>query len=134
MLKRSLLAQLEAEEVLFVELETREDGSHCELVQFTFERFSDHAIATRLMDDHLDNANPSASFADGMTLYDVAFGKTPIGEAGLSKPSPFSYRSALGSSFRTCSLGSTFPGSLRTRFLKVFCGVSKRDSQKGRWS
>src|SRR5690606_33814464 len=58
MLERSLLAQLETEGVLSVELETQEDGSHNEMVRFTFERFSDHAIASKLLDDHLNIANP----------------------------------------------------------------------------
>ena len=55
-LEKSLLAQLENEGLLTIEPLRQDDGSLTEMVRFTFERLSDHAIAGRLLDDHLNVA------------------------------------------------------------------------------
>lgn len=64
-LERSLLAQLESEGVIALEPVRQDDGSFATMVRFTFERYSDHAIAKRLLDEHLDPSNPHGSFAKG---------------------------------------------------------------------
>jgi len=69
---RDLLTQLESEGLLTVEVGTRDDVSGddaAEVVRFTFQRFSDHALATHLLDTHLDPAAPAQAFADGGSLH-----------------------------------------------------------------
>lgn len=56
---RDLLTQLESEGMLTVEVD--DDGA--EVVRFTFQRFSDHVIAARLIDVHIGAASPAAAFA-----------------------------------------------------------------------
>ncbi|HTU12637.1 MAG TPA: hypothetical protein VMG08_17240 [Allosphingosinicella sp.] len=73
-LDRSLLAQLESEGILAVEPVRQEDGSVSSMVRFTFERYSDHAIAARLLQEHLDKADVTASFAVGTRLGELTFG------------------------------------------------------------
>lgn len=118
MLERSLLAQLEAEGVLSIELETRDDGSHGELVRFTFERFSDHAIATRLLDDHLDNANPSASFAHGMALCDIAFGEESYRRGGVIEALAIQLPERASVELPDLFVGEDLPWVAREAFLE----------------
>jgi hypothetical protein len=82
-LDQSLLAQLESEGVLAVELVRQEDDSLGEIVRFSFERFSDHAIAARLLDEHLDAADPKRSFNPGTELHEYVFGETNYRRAGI---------------------------------------------------
>jgi hypothetical protein len=118
MLERSLLTQLEAEGVLSVELETRDDGSHGELVRFTFERFSDHAIARKLLDDNLDNANPSASFADGMPLREVAFGKESYRRGGVVEALAIQLSERAGVELPDMFVGERLPRGAKEAFLE----------------
>lgn len=83
LLESSLLAQLENEGVLAIEPVVMDDGTHGELVRFTFERFSDHAIASKLLDDHLDAGNVTASFADGTPLSNYILGDEAYERAGV---------------------------------------------------
>jgi hypothetical protein len=81
--ERSLLAQLESEGVVAIEPVMGEDGKLSETVRFTFERYSDHRIATLLIDRHLDSSNPSASFATGMPLAEIVTGNEAYERAGI---------------------------------------------------
>ncbi|MBZ9605050.1 hypothetical protein [Phyllobacterium chamaecytisi] len=81
--EKSLLAQLESEGVIAVEPVMDEDGKLTETVRFTFERYSDHRIATLLIDRHLDPSNPSASFATGTPLAEVVTGDRAYERAGI---------------------------------------------------
>ena len=82
-LERSLLSQFESEGLLAVEPARQEDGSIAEMVRFTFERFSDHSIATRLFDDHLNINDVASSFRDGQVLKEFAFGRDNYERAGI---------------------------------------------------
>ena len=64
-LDTSLLTQLESEGVLSIEPVRGDDGSLAEMVRFTFERFSDHAIAEKLLADHLNKNDVLGSFRAG---------------------------------------------------------------------
>lgn len=81
--ERSLLAQLESEGVVAVEPVMGEDGKLSETVRFTFERYSDHRIATLLIDRHLDSSNPLASFAAGTPLAEIVTGNRAYERAGI---------------------------------------------------
>jgi hypothetical protein len=81
--ERSLLPQLESEGVLAVEPVTAEGGTVVTTVRFTFERFSDHRIAKRLFDQHLDVTNPKKSFAAGTPLYAYVNSDTAYEHAGV---------------------------------------------------
>lgn len=81
--EQSLLLQLESEGVLTIEPIRQEDGSLEELVRFTFERFSDHAIATRLFQDCLDKGDVAGSFQAGKLLHDFVFGDANYHRAGI---------------------------------------------------
>ena len=72
-LEKVLLSQLESEGLLAVEPVRRQDGSIAEMVRFTFERFSDHAIAARLLDNHLNINDVASSFREGQPLQDFLF-------------------------------------------------------------
>ena len=82
-LEKSLLAQLESEGLLTVEPLRQDDGSLAEMVRFTFERFSDHAIASRLLDDHLNTNDVASSFRAGQPLHNCVFGSKNYERAGI---------------------------------------------------
>jgi hypothetical protein len=82
-LRQSLLAQLENEGVIVVEPVLMDDTSRGEVVRFTFERFSDHVIATHLLDTHLDVSRPVESFGRETKLYDVVGGTKSYAYAGV---------------------------------------------------
>ena len=82
-LGKSLLVQLQNEGLLTVELMRQDDGSSSEMVRFTFERYSDHAIARRLFDEHLDTTAITASFQTGQPLHEFAFGPPNHERAGV---------------------------------------------------
>ncbi len=82
-LEKSLLSQLESEGLLVVEPMRREDGSIEEMVRFTFERFSDHVIAARLLDNHLNTSDVVSSFSDGQPLRKSVFGTENYQRAGI---------------------------------------------------
>ena len=79
----ALLTQFEHEGLLTVDLMPDEGGTSVEMVRFTFERFSDHAISSRLLDDHLDSKNFRASFDAGRPLYEYVFGPRSYERAGI---------------------------------------------------
>ena len=81
--EKSLLAQLESEGLLTVEPVRQDDGSLAEMVRFTFERFSDHAIASRLLDDHLNIHDVASSFQDDTPLHECVFGPENYERAGI---------------------------------------------------
>lgn len=81
--ERDLLSQLENEGVLTVEVVAQEDDTSAQEVRFTFQRFSDHAIATRWLGDHLDKSDPQASFAAGMPLHALVAGEQAYRNSGV---------------------------------------------------
>ena len=82
-LEKSLLTQLESEGLLTVEMLSQNDGPSIELVRFTFERMSDHVIAKRLLDDHLDESDVTSSFHDDQPLQTHVFGPNNFARAGI---------------------------------------------------
>ena len=82
-LEKSLLTQLESEGLLTVEPLRQDDGSLAEMVRFTFERFSDHAIASRLLDDHLQTHDVASSFQADQPLHKCVFGPENYERAGI---------------------------------------------------
>ncbi|WP_439528000.1 hypothetical protein [Pannonibacter sp.] len=81
--ERSLLAQLESEGVIAVEPVTDDDGRLSEIVRFTFERYSDHRIATLLLNDHLVETDPAKSFEPGSKLAEFILGRDAYERAGV---------------------------------------------------
>jgi hypothetical protein len=82
-LDRSLLAQLESEGVIALEPVRKADGSIVRMVRHTFERYSDHAIAARLLEEHLNPDDPTGSFAAGTPLGQFTFGAKNYRNAGV---------------------------------------------------
>ena len=82
-LDKALLPQLESEGLLTVEVVPGGDGSLTKAVRFTFERYSDHAIASRLLDDHLDTSDVHGSFSAGSPLHEVLHGPRNVQAAGV---------------------------------------------------
>ena len=82
-LEKSLLAQLESEGLLTIEPLRQDDGSLAEMVRFTFERISDHAIASRLLDDHLNIYHVARSFRADQPLHKCVFGPENYECAGI---------------------------------------------------
>lgn len=82
-LERSLLSQFESEGLLAVEPVAQDDGSVVAMVRFTFERFSDHAIAKHLLDSHLNIDDASSSFQPNQPLHEFVFGERNYENAGV---------------------------------------------------
>ena len=82
-IEKSLLTQLESEGLLTVEPLRQDDGSLAEMVRFTFERFSDHAIASRLLDEHLNTQNVAGSFQADQPLQKFVFGPRNYERMGI---------------------------------------------------
>ncbi|MDA8205949.1 MAG: hypothetical protein M0Z36_07760 [Thermaerobacter sp.] len=82
-LAKSLLSQLESEGLLTIEPVRQDDGVLVEMVRFTFERFSDHAIAAQLFRDHLRKDNVSGSFQLDQALYQFVFGPNGYKHVGI---------------------------------------------------
>jgi len=81
--ERSLLIQLESEGVVTIEPVLDENGGRKEVVRFTFERFSDHVRAARLLEQHLNTKDPAASFASGQPLYACVADTSAYERAGV---------------------------------------------------
>lgn len=82
-LERSLMFLLESEGALDTYPVVLDDGSHGEMVRFTFQRYSDYFIAQKLLDDHLNVAEPTASFSIGTPLNDFITGNNAWRNAGV---------------------------------------------------
>ena len=82
-LEKSLLSQLESEGLLTVEPLRQDDGSLAQMVRFTFERFSDHAIASSLLDDHLNTHDVASSFQVDQSLHECVFEPENYERAGI---------------------------------------------------
>ena len=82
-LERSLLPQLESEGLITVEAIRPDDKSVAEVVRFTFERFSDHVIASHLLDKYIDASDVAGSFQAGQPLQDFVFGPKNYERAGI---------------------------------------------------
>lgn len=66
--EQSLVQQLESEGVIAIEPVQDDEGKLVEQVRFTFERYSDFRIASRLLEQHFNASDPKASFAKGAPL------------------------------------------------------------------
>lgn len=82
-LDRSLISQLENEGLLAVEPILQDDDTTAMMVRFTFERISDHLVAKRLLDDHLDATDVSKSFETGRPLAEIVLGDRSHRFAGI---------------------------------------------------
>ena len=82
-LEKSLLSLLESEGLLTVEVVPQDNGPSTKAIRFTFERYSDHAIASRLLDDHLDESDVEGSFSVGRPLYEFVLGPRNFEAAGI---------------------------------------------------
>jgi hypothetical protein len=83
LLERSLLTQLQNEGAIAVKAVQGENGLRSDEVRFTFERFSDHQIAQRLLDQYLIAGDSTASFATGTPLHEVISGDDSYMRAGV---------------------------------------------------
>ncbi|MGR7996943.1 hypothetical protein [Xanthobacter sp. ZOL 2024] len=81
---QSLFFQLEHEGVLAVE-PVQEKGATVEMVRFTFERLSDHRIAQRLLDIHVEAGDPKPAFAVGGPLAPYVIGSRAVRHAGIAE-------------------------------------------------
>lgn len=82
-LEHSLLPQLVFEGLFSVEPVMQNDEAVVEQVRFTFERFSDYAVAQRALEQWLDTGDVAASFASGTPLRELAFGDDHYLRAGV---------------------------------------------------
>jgi hypothetical protein len=82
-LDRSLLSQFESEGIIALEPVRQVDGSVSSMARFTFERYSDHAIAARLLQEHLNPSDSTASFVAGTRLGELTFGAENYRYAGI---------------------------------------------------
>ncbi|WP_302141539.1 hypothetical protein [Halomonas alkalicola] len=81
---QDLFFQLENEGVIAVE-PVREGDATIEMVRFTFERMSDHLIAQRLLDTHVDDGDPVPAFATGGLLEPYVAGRDSYQFAGIAE-------------------------------------------------
>jgi hypothetical protein len=84
--ERSLLSQLENEGVVAIEPVDDDVGAITEMVRFSFERYSDHRIAHRLLEQHFKPDEPQKSFVPGAPLrayieHDDAYERAGVIEA-----------------------------------------------------
>ncbi len=78
-----LLIQLESEGLLTIEPLQQADGPDSKMVRFTFERYSDHRIADKLLSEHLDPKDIKQSFDLDTTLGQFVFGAKSYQQAGV---------------------------------------------------
>lgn len=81
--EKSLLSQLESEGFLTIEPIKGDDNCTVEMVRFTFERFSDYAIAHELLKNNLDTESVSLSFQKNSPLYKLIFDRQNYRNAGI---------------------------------------------------
>ncbi|QPL46915.1 ATP-binding protein [Halomonas sp. A40-4] len=81
---QDLFFQLENEGVIAVE-PVREGDAIIEMVRFTFERMSDHLIAQRLLDTHVDDGDPASAFSTGGPLVPYVAGRDSYQFAGIAE-------------------------------------------------
>lgn len=82
-LDRSLLNQLENEGLLAIEPILQDDDTTAMMVRFTFERISDHLVAKRLLNDHLDATDVARSFETGTPLGTIVLGDRSYRFSGI---------------------------------------------------
>ncbi|MBU4317058.1 MAG: ATP-binding protein [Proteobacteria bacterium] len=82
-LEKSLLSQLVSEGMLTIEPIRQCDGTLVEMVRFTFERFSDHMIADRLLHKYLKKEEVASSFQTDQPLNEFVFGTESYRRAGI---------------------------------------------------
>lgn len=82
-LDRSLLSQLESEGLLSIEIVRQDDDTLEPMVRFTFERLSDHAVASRVLDECLVGRSVPEAFATGSKLHEIVFGPESYRYSGI---------------------------------------------------
>lgn len=82
-LEKSLLSQFESEGVLAIEPILEDDNKIVPMVRFTFERYSDHAIAARLLREHLNREDVKGAFSEDTVLGRLVFGEEYYQVAGI---------------------------------------------------
>lgn len=82
-LDKSLLVQFESEGLITIEPVSTENNSIAEMVRFTFERFSDYAIASELLETNIQSNNVSASFQEKSVLFEVVLGEQNYKRGGI---------------------------------------------------
>ena len=115
-LDKALLPQFESEGLLTVEVVRSRDGSIAKAVRFTFERYSDHAIASRLLDEHLDTSNVHGSFSAGSPLHEVLHGARNLQAAGVIEAMAIQLPERTG--VEIVDFGSDPTGLLRRAFFE----------------
>ena len=118
LLRRSLLAELENEGLLTIEPVRQDDELIVEMVRFTFERFSDHAIASGLLDDYIDASDPKRSFAKGSRLHEFVFGEAPYRRAGIIEAMAIQLPERTGLEILDVNVAEEVRGLLRALFRK----------------
>ena len=127
-LDKALLPQFGSEGLLTVEVVPRGDGSVTKAVRFTFERYSDHAIASRLLDDHLDTSDVHGSFSAGSPLHEVLHGPRNRSSRGRHRGDGHSATRAHRRRNHGAST-ATRQGCCAVHSSKACSGVSSRSSR-----
>lgn len=115
LLDKSLLSQLESEGLLTMEPIRHEDGMLIELVRFTFERFSDHAIAAQLFHIYLKKDNVAGSFQPNQPLHEFLFGQRSYERAGIIEAMAVQLPEQTG--VEILDVGNKMPWAVRQAFL-----------------
>lgn len=115
-LDKSLLSQLESEGLLAIEPIRQDDGTLVEMVRFTFERFSDHAIAARLLQEHLKKDDVAKSFHTNQPLYELVFGPASYERAGIIEAMAVQLPEQTG--VEILDVGGKIPWIVRQAFLE----------------
>ena len=115
-LEKSLLSQLESEGVLTVEPLRQDEESVAQMVRFTFQRFSDHTIASRLLDDYLDIHDVASSFEVDQPLHGCVFGKSNFERTGIISAMAIQLPERTG--VEILEVGSDTSYTVREAFLK----------------
>ena len=120
-LENSLLSQLESEGLLTVEPLLQDDGSLAQMVRFTFERFSDHAIASCLLDDYLNIHDVASSFRVDQPLHGCVFGQGNYERTGIIRAIAIQLPERTGVEILEAGSETRYSGALytvREAFLK----------------
>lgn len=116
-LDKSLLSQLQSEGLLTIEPILQDDGSLVEMVRFTFERFSDNAIAAQLFQNHLKKEDVASSFQPDQPLYEFMFGPDSHEHAGIIEAMAIQLPEQTGVEILDVG-GKTNPWAVRHAFLE----------------
>lgn len=117
-LDRSLLSQLESEGLLTIEPIQQNDGALVEMVRFTFERFSDHAIAAWILQNYLEKYDVVRSFRPDQPLYEFVFGPNDYRRAGIIEAMAVQIPELTNVEILDVVENTSFSGVVRHAFLE----------------